>query len=134
MSFLGKWKSRFVSLVYADHNQGATIQKALGSCISELHENSVGLNVGAGGTRLDPRIKNLDIRAGEHIDYVCDATAIPVGDDTFDLIISQETLEHVADPWKVMAEMHRVLKPGGDRKSTRLNSSHIQKSRMPSSA
>ena len=28
----------------------------------------------------------------------------------------------------------RALKPGVDRKSTRLNSSHIQKSRMPSSA
>ena len=28
----------------------------------------------------------------------------------------------------------RHMKDGGDRKSTRLNSSHIQKSRMPSSA
>lgn len=113
MSLLQRIKSKFVSLVYADHNQGATIQKALGSCLRSLDENSVGLNVGAGGTKLDPRIKNLDLRPGEHIDYVCDASAIPVPDDTFDLVISQETLEHVADPWKVMAEMHRVLKPGG---------------------
>ena len=35
-----------------------------------------------------------------------------------------------------VAELQTMIKayPGGDRKSTRLNSSHIQKSRMPSSA
>ena len=113
MSLLKRIKNQFVSLVYANHNQGAAIQRALGSCIDGMGPSGVGLNVGAGGTKLDPRIKNLDLAPGEHIDYVCDATAIPVPDDSFDLIVSQETLEHVADPWKVMAEMHRVLKPGG---------------------
>ena len=33
-----------------------------------------------------------------------------------------------------IAEGQRIRVNGGDRKSTRLNSSHIQKSRMPSSA
>ena len=32
------------------------------------------------------------------------------------------------------AEAKGLLKPGADRKSTRLNSSHIEESRMPSSA
>ena len=35
---------------------------------------------------------------------------------------------------KVFANIKKALKPGGDRKSTRLNSSHIPLSRMPSSA
>ena len=34
----------------------------------------------------------------------------------------------------VLALASSALRAGGDRKSTRLNSSHIQKSRMPSSA
>ena len=44
--------------------------------------------------------------------------------------------EYVASLVAVFSEVHRVLRDDGvlDRKSTRLNSSHIQKSRMPSSA
>ena len=33
-----------------------------------------------------------------------------------------------------LPELAELIRPAGDRKSTRLNSSHIQKSRMPSSA
>ena len=41
------------------------------------------------------------------------------------MVDSEEELKH---------KVEEVLAPGLDRKSTRLNSSHIQKSRMPSSA
>jgi len=34
-------------------------------------------------------------------------------DDGFDLIVSGQTLEHVANPFKLVREMKRVLKPGG---------------------
>ena len=37
-------------------------------------------------------------------------------------------------PEPLVLNESRYANPGGDRKSTRLNSSHIQKSRMPSSA
>ena len=52
----------------------------------------------------------------------------------------EETAEHVAGLLEGLGFETRILPkpPGGhpvvDRKSTRLNSSHIQKSRMPSSA
>ena len=45
--------------------------------------------------------------------------------------------EYPADAWVVIAfgqKLGMALREGRDRKSTRLNSSHIQKSRMPSSA
>ena len=41
---------------------------------------------------------------------------------------------HLQKYEKQLAEVQRELEPFEDRKSTRLNSSHIQKSRMPSSA
>jgi SAM-dependent methyltransferase len=38
---------------------------------------------------------------------------IPFGDETFDLVISNQVMEHVADLDAVLAEIARVLKPGG---------------------
>lgn len=34
-------------------------------------------------------------------------------DESFDLVISFETLEHIANPTGLLAEFHRVLRPGG---------------------
>lgn len=39
--------------------------------------------------------------------------AIPFQDRSFDYVISSEVVEHVPDPFKAIAELHRVLKPGG---------------------
>ncbi len=34
-------------------------------------------------------------------------------DESFDLVISSDVLEHVPDPWKAFHEIYRILKPGG---------------------
>jgi SAM-dependent methyltransferase len=47
------------------------------------------------------------------IDIHAPLDRIPVEDDHFDAIICIAVLEHVEDPAGVMAEFHRVLKPGG---------------------
>jgi len=39
--------------------------------------------------------------------------ALPFADDSFDLIVADWVLEHVADPERFAAEVRRVLKPGG---------------------
>ena len=46
-------------------------------------------------------------------DYQFDITAIKWEDDFFDLIICYHILEHIADDQKAMAELFRVLRPGG---------------------
>jgi SAM-dependent methyltransferase len=47
------------------------------------------------------------------IDYISDATAIPVSPATFDVVLCTEVLEHVPDPVGVVNELGRILKPGG---------------------
>ena len=47
------------------------------------------------------------------LDYVCDLTDIPVEDERFDRIVFNQVLEHVPEPSAVLAELYRVLKPGG---------------------
>ena len=47
------------------------------------------------------------------LDYVCDITQIPVQDGAFDAVICTEVLEHVPEPIPTLAELARVLRPGG---------------------
>jgi ubiquinone/menaquinone biosynthesis C-methylase UbiE len=48
------------------------------------------------------------------VDYVSDITAIPVPTASFDHILCTEVLEHIPDPLTAVAEMCRIVKPGGN--------------------
>ena len=45
-------------------------------------------------------------------DYVCDLAQIPVEDARFDHVLLTQVLEHIPEPAAVLAELHRVMKPG----------------------
>jgi ubiquinone/menaquinone biosynthesis C-methylase UbiE len=47
-----------------------------------------------------------------------DALSLPFPDDTFDKIVAAEVLEHIPDDMAAMAELLRVLKPGGELAAT----------------
>ena len=47
------------------------------------------------------------------IDYYCDATAIPIPDQSVDVVLCTEVMEHVPEPIRVVREIGRILKPGG---------------------
>ena len=51
-----------------------------------------------------------DVSFGECTAIVCDAHDLPFKDQTFDCVIVQAVLEHVLDPARCVAEIHRVLK------------------------
>lgn len=52
------------------------------------------------------RATGADLRHG-------DATALPVGDAEMDVVLCQQGLQFVADQPRAVAEMNRVLRPGG---------------------
>jgi len=47
------------------------------------------------------------------IDIVSDIISIPLADESFDIILCSEVLEHVPDPCLALNELERLLKPNG---------------------
>ncbi len=58
-------------------------------------------------------VKLGNIREYGQIDYVSDITAIPLEQESFDVILCTEVLEHVPEPISALKEMARLLKTGG---------------------
>ncbi|EKD52546.1 MAG: type 11 methyltransferase [uncultured bacterium] len=55
----------------------------------------------------------LDMQEGPGVDIVASANKLPFPNNSFDLVLCLETLEHADKPWMVSAEIERVLKPTG---------------------
>jgi SAM-dependent methyltransferase/uncharacterized protein YbaR (Trm112 family) len=54
-----------------------------------------------------------DVDFGPRTRLICDAHDLPFADRSFDGVIIQAVLEHVADPYRAVEEIHRVLKDNG---------------------
>jgi len=106
------WRRRFVRSFYADQNDAPAVRAELGALLAGLGDGR-GLNVGAGPQRLDRRLVHVDLVRGPSCDCVADARRLPFAARTFALVVSQETVEHVVDPFEAVREMARVLSPGG---------------------
>lgn len=61
----------------------------------------------------DLELVETDVALGPRTAVVCDAHSLPFADETFDGVVAQAVLEHVADPARCVAEIRRTLKPGG---------------------
>jgi SAM-dependent methyltransferase len=70
-------------------------------------------DLGAGTRSYDDRIVCVDGYGYPTVHVVCDLAALPFADGSIDGLISTAVLEHVPDPAAHVAEMLRVLRPGG---------------------
>ena len=105
-------RKRFVRAFWAAHNSSEVVRKTIGLLRSDLGTGR-GLNLGCGDTRIDPRLVNFDLVQTRSVDVLGDALALPFADGQFSLVVSQEMVEHVPDPFRAVREMARVLCIGG---------------------
>ncbi|MDQ3679172.1 MAG: methyltransferase domain-containing protein [Actinomycetota bacterium] len=61
----------------------------------------------------DIRIVSTDVAITHQTDYAVDAHSLPFPDGSFDAVVAQAVLEHVSDPFRCVAEIHRVLRRDG---------------------
>lgn len=80
-------------------------------CIANVAKECFGLDISGETIRLNQaRNTHFDLR----IKLIqASATAIPFADNTFDVVVSIGCLHHIPDIQQAVAEIHRVLKPGG---------------------
>lgn len=97
---------RFVNSEYMrrDHITEAVAAAPRGSVIVEL---------GSGNRRLRDDIINIELFPFPNVDLLADVAKLPIADDAADLVIMDSLIEHVPRPHDVVAEAHRILKPGG---------------------
>lgn len=59
------------------------------------------------------RYVSIDLRQTPLVSVVGRGEQLPIADEQFDLVICTQVLEYVPAPSALIAEIHRVLKPGG---------------------
>lgn len=105
---VGRWHiNNFVQRVSAEIPAGSSVLDAgAGECAYKKYF-----------THCD--YKAVDLAVGnenwayEHLDYVSALDKLPIPDATFDAVLCTQTLEHLEYPRECVAELSRVLKPGG---------------------
>ena len=109
------------------HHPAYFIRKGLHECISARRHSIRGkvLDFGCGSKPYESLFGHVesytgvDIEVSGHshanskVDVFYDGKTLPFADESFDSLVSFEVLEHVFNPDEVLAEMRRVLKPGG---------------------
>ncbi len=101
---------------YNDLTSSHSEPKELLALLKKEPEDSIIINIGSLSKNLQSLHKgilNLDICHYPNIDFVADCCDLPFKDNSIDMIIFKNVLEHVRDPAQALKEIRRVLKKGG---------------------
>ena len=106
-----------------------TEKKLVFSMIKTKHGNALDLGCGTGnytlelykrgfqvvGVDISRRMFKIAQKKLPNVKFIkANAYSLPFEDNTFDLVLSVTMLEFIHEPEKVLSEVYRVLKPGGE--------------------
>jgi SAM-dependent methyltransferase len=99
-----------------------SILEFVARCAGELERGARVLDAGAGDAPYRELFRHCDyvttdwtrsVHAGARsADVIASLAELPIADASFDAVVCTQVLEHVCDPRAVVAELHRVLRPG----------------------
>ena len=85
-----------------------------GAALSVVFESAgPSFSIGGGPLRAHPRFRNLNLSPFSNVDVVSDAHRLPFSADSVGALHCEAVLEHLERPETAVAEMFRVLRPGG---------------------
>lgn len=111
-TLLRKWPWLYLALIFVISPvcfTGTSAKKFL----KNFPKGSLFLNIGSGVHKPHPDILNVDILYYKGVDVVANAEELPFATGSVDAIVCESLLEHVPRPQKIVDEMYRVLRPGG---------------------
>lgn len=95
--------------------------KDLKNAIDQYAKGTV-LDIGCGNKPYESFFKNkIKLYTGcdvvqssdKKVDVICEATSLNLDNESFDTVFSTQVIEHIDDPFKMLSEAYRVLKPNG---------------------
>ena len=81
--------------------------------IKEIDADKLIVNLGSGARKIQEGVVNVDFYPFKNVDIVADISDLPFADSSVDVVINEFVLEHVPNPEEIVAEIKRILKPGG---------------------
>jgi SAM-dependent methyltransferase len=120
-SYYDDWYATYTPEPYTDNMLWQRYVRRLQALVATLPRDARALEVGCGGGMLQhmmPQYIGVDIAASaarfiQQPFAAASATQLPFSAQTFDVVWSIWTLEHVIDPAGMLAEMQRVVRSGG---------------------
>jgi SAM-dependent methyltransferase len=108
-SRLRQW---FTGVINKDYRSQMPRQ-AFHEVIDSQPDDALCVAVGGGPIYVHPKLVNLNIGLFPNVHVVGDAYELPYADNSVDAIHCEAVLEHLEFPNEAVAEMFRVLRPGG---------------------
>jgi SAM-dependent methyltransferase len=109
-----------ISLSKPDYLVMSNLIRDLKSAIDQFAKGKV-LDVGCGNKPYEQFFSHAHqyigcdvVQSSLHkVDEICKATDLSFGESSFDTVFTTQVIEHVEDPFRMLAEISRVLKPQG---------------------
>jgi SAM-dependent methyltransferase len=108
-TFRARLHNRVKGLITSEYSPHDTLNTFLAS----VPLGSVVVEFGSGARRVRPDVLNIDLFPSANVDLVASIDHTPLQGDSVDVVLLDSVIEHVPDPQAVVAEVLRVLKPGG---------------------